>query len=600
VLTLALVLCLALGGGAHWYKTYGPGAKPAASNQPRKLPVAVAVARTQDVEVLLSGLGTVSPLNSVTIKSRVDGQLMQVLFREGQQVKAGDLLLVIDPRPFQVQLAQAEGQLKRDVALLENARLDLKRYAELMAQGAIARQQYDTQQSLVHQYEGAVATDKATADNARLQITYCRITAPISGQVGLRQVDPGNMVRASDATGLLVLNQISPVNVSFTLPEDQLPRVLAKLRAGEKLRVDAYDREQSRRLAQGELASLDNQIDATTGTVRLKAVFQNEGHELYPNQFVNAKLLLEVMKDAVVIPASAVQRGQQGTYVYVLTAEGTVSLRPVSVGEAADGLSAVLSGLAPGEKVVVDGAERLRDGAAVDVKERGPKPEANADAASAQNATNQNTTGQNMTGQSRAAGPGAAAAVGNAGANTATSAATNAMSSATTNATVQHSAPLAPPRPEAKSETGKPDSKQGQKPDEKPSQKTDQMTGQKQESKPAVKPAAKPGTSTSDAPRQGSGGIAKPEAVKALTGQTTSQNGGQATGGKPQPEKAQAEKAQPEKAQSEKAARQKPDRTLVYKPDGQGQAGATTAATTGATTSATTSATSDAATSAKP
>lgn len=368
---LAAALCLAAAAGAWWHFSGGAGGKQAAGAQARRMPVAVAEAKTQDVEVLLTGLGSVSPLNSVTVKSRVDGQLMQVLFREGQQVRAGDLLLVIDPRPFQVQLAQAEGQLKRDQALLDNARLDLRRYKDLIDQAAIARQQLDTQQALVHQYEGAVASDKAQADAARLQITYCRITSPVSGQVGLRQVDPGNMVRSSDSAGLLVVNQLSPINVLFTLPEDQLPRVLARLREGGRLRVDAYDREQTKRLAQGELASLDNQIDAATGTVRLKATFANTEGELYPNQFVNAKLLLDVLKDAVVVPAAAVQRGQQGTYVFVVSPEGVANTRAVSVGEAGDGQSVILSGLTVGEKVVVDGAERLRDGSAVEVREPG-------------------------------------------------------------------------------------------------------------------------------------------------------------------------------------------------------------------------------------
>jgi multidrug efflux system membrane fusion protein len=395
LLLLVAAVCLAVGGGAYWYKSSSNAAKQAASGKNRPMPVIVAEAKAQDVEVFLSSLGTVTPLSTVTVKSRVDGQLMQVLFREGQMVKAGDLLLVIDPRPFQVQLAQAEGQLKRDTALLENARLDLKRYSDLMAQGAIARQQYDTQLSLVHQYEGTVATDKATADTARLQITYSRITAPVSGQVGLRQVDPGNMVHASDTTGLLVVNQIAPISVVFTLPEDQLPKVLEKLRAGEKLRVDAYDRGQARKLAQGELASLDNQIDTSTGTVKLKASFANTKGELYPNQFVNAKLLLEVMKNAIVVPAAAVQRGQQGTYLYVVTPEGVAQARNVSVGEGGDGQSVILSGLALGEKVVVDGADRLRDGSPVEIKT--PKVPA---AGAAQNATNENATAQNATGQS--------------------------------------------------------------------------------------------------------------------------------------------------------------------------------------------------------
>ena len=371
---LLAVACLALGGGAYWYKAQAKEAKQAANGKNRPVPVAVIEAKSKDVEVFLSGLGTVSPQSSVTIKSRVDGQLMQVLVREGQVVRAGELLLVIDPRPSQVQLAQAEGQLKRDTALLENARLDLKRFADLLNQGAIARQQLDTQQSLVHQYEGSVASDKAQADSARLQITYSRITAPFSGQVGLRQVDPGNMVRASDQTGLLVVNQLSPINVLFTLPEDQLPRVLAKLRTGEKLRVDVYDREQTHKLGQGELASMDNQIDPGTGTVRLKAAFANAQGELFPNQFVNAKLLVEVQKDAVVVPAATVQRGQQGTYVYVVTPEGVAKSRPVSVGETGDHQSVILSGLAAGEKVVVEGADRLRDGAPVEVKERSAKP----------------------------------------------------------------------------------------------------------------------------------------------------------------------------------------------------------------------------------
>jgi membrane fusion protein, multidrug efflux system len=406
LLLALLALCLAAGGGAYWYKAAAKAASQAANGKNRPFPVVVAEAKTQDVEVFLSSLGTVTPQSTVTVRSRVDGQLMQVLFREGQMVKAGDLLLVIDSRPFQVQLAQADGQLKRDRALLENARMDLKRYADLMAQGAIARQQYDTQQSLVHQYEGTVATDKATADSARLQITYSRITAPVSGQVGLRQVDPGNMVHASDANGLLVVNQIAPISVVFTLPEDQLPKVLEKLQAGVKLRVDAYDREQTKKLAQGELLSLDNQIDTNTGTVKLKASFANTKGELYPNQFVNAKLLLEVLKDAIVVPASAVQRSQQGTYLYVVSPEGVASARSVSVGEGGDGQSVILKGLALGEKVVVDGADRLRDGSPVEIKTPGAKgkPEAGT-----QNATGQSTTGQSVAGQNATAAAPAAA-----------------------------------------------------------------------------------------------------------------------------------------------------------------------------------------------
>ena len=468
-LLLAVVLCLALGGGAYWYKNIYGASKKEVGNKNRPSPVVVAVAKTQDVEVLLTGLGTVSPQNSVTVKSRVDGQLMQVLVREGQVVKAGELLLTIDPRPFQVQLAQTEGQLKRDTALLENARLDLKRFTDLMTQGAIARQQLDTQQALVHQYEGAVASDKALSDNARLQITYSRITAPFAGQVGLRLVDPGNMVRSSDQTGLLVINQLSPINVLFTLPEDQLPRVLAKLRAGEKLRVDAYDREQTHKLAQGEVASMDNQIDASTGTVRLKAAFANTKGELYPNQFVNAKLLVEVLKDAVVVPPAAVQRGQQGTYLYVVSAEGVANVRPVSLGETGDGQIVILKGLAAGEKVVVDGADRLRDGAPVEIKERGGKPGEKPGEAKPGDAAQNATKPEAATAAKAEAAPAAQAAA---------------------PAAKPEAAPAAPAKAEAKPEA-KPETKADAKPAAKHAPKVEMKPEKKAEAKPEAKPEGK-------------------------------------------------------------------------------------------------------------
>ncbi len=369
-LPILVAVCLFAGLGAYWYKSTAGNAKARQDGKNRPTPVVVTEAKSQDVEVFLTSLGTVTPQNTVTVRSRVDGELMRVFFREGQMVKAGEPLVIIDPRPFQVQLAQAVGQQRRDQALLENARMDLKRYTELMAHGAVPRQQYDTQLSLVKQYEGTVATDRATADNARLQITYSRITSPISGQVGLRQVDPGNMIHANDTGGLLVVNQIAPINVVFTLAEDQLPGVLERLRAGRTLRVDAYDRSQSRKLAEGELASLDNQIDTSTGTVKLKASFKNDDHMLYPNQFVNAKLLLDVLKDAIVVPTAALQHGQQGAYVFVLNPRGdAVSARPVSAGDTGqDGVTVIMKGLALGEKVVVDGAERLRDGSPVRVR----------------------------------------------------------------------------------------------------------------------------------------------------------------------------------------------------------------------------------------
>ena len=364
-LVLPIVCLLAAG----FYFFPGDGKSNAAKEGSRKVmppvPVVTVAARKGDMNVSLNGLGSVTALNTVTVKTRVDGQLMKVAFREGQLVRSGDLLAEIDPRPFQVQLTQAEGQMVKDRALLKNAQLDFERYRLLLQQDSISKQQLDTQEALVRQYEGAIKTDQGQIDNAKLQLTYCRITAPISGRIGLRLVDAGNIIHATDTGGLVVITQLQPISVLFSIPEDNLPSVLRKLRTGQRLAVDAYDREFSRKIASGYLLTTDNQIDPASGTVKLKAEFPNRDNELFPNQFVNASLLIDVRRDTTIVPASAVQRGPQGTFVYAVNADKTVSVRPVKVGVTEGSSMSIESGLRPGDRIVSDGAERLREGSKV-------------------------------------------------------------------------------------------------------------------------------------------------------------------------------------------------------------------------------------------
>jgi multidrug efflux system membrane fusion protein len=319
-----------------------------------------------DLPVYLTGLGSVTPSNSVSIKSRVDGQLTQIAFKEGQQVTKGQLLAVIDPRPFEVQLAQARATLSRDQAQLRDAKLNLERFQALLKEsGAVSQQQVDTQAALVDQLDGAIRNDEAQISSAQLQITYCHITAPITGRIGLRFVDVGNIVHASDAGPLLIITQLQPIAVLFSLPEDQLPTVAQHMRANA-LGVKAFSRDNQTELATGQLQTIDNQIDQTTGTGRLKAMFENKDNELWPNQFVNVRLLLETRKNVIVVPSAAIQHGPQGAFAYVIKTDKTAEARPVTVALSQGNLSAVAQGLVEGENVVTDGQDKIQNGSKVD------------------------------------------------------------------------------------------------------------------------------------------------------------------------------------------------------------------------------------------
>lgn len=329
--------------------------------------VTAATARTGDIGIYVDGLGTVTPVKTVNVKSRVDGQLMTVYYKEGQMVKEGEPLVEIDPRPYQAALTQAEGQLLRDQALLENANLDLERYTQALARNAIPKQQLDTQVATVHQYEGIVKLDQGQVDNAKLQLVYAHITAPVSGRVGLRLVDPGNIVHATDTNPLAVITQLQPITVIFSIAEDYLPQIQKELGAGEKMKVEALNRDKTALLSEGTLLTIDNQIDPATGTVKLRAVFTNEDNALFPNQFVNARLLISTEHNAVLVPTAAIQRNPQGSFVYLIQTNQTVTMHPITVGTTENNVAAV-EGLQPGELIAADNFNRLQEGTKISLQ----------------------------------------------------------------------------------------------------------------------------------------------------------------------------------------------------------------------------------------
>ncbi len=336
------------------------------------MPVSVYTAEQRDMPVYLSGLGSVTAFNTVNIKSRVDGELVQIAFKEGEMVKKGDLLAVIDPRPYQVQLSMAEAQLFKDQASLRDAQLNYERFKGLLQDsGAMSQQQVDTQRATVDQLAGAVRSDQSAVENAKLQLTYCHITAPVNGRIGLRLVDVGNIVHASDTNALLVITQLQPIAVIFTLPEDNLQAVAQRMRQGQ-LEVDAYSRDDQTKLAAGTLLTIDNQIDQTTGTARLKAIFPNTDNVLWPNQFVNARLLLNTLKNAIIIPAAAIQRGPQGTFVFAVKPDKTVEVRNVTIAITQNNRTAIASGVSAGDVVVTDGQDKLQSGSKVEPRAATP------------------------------------------------------------------------------------------------------------------------------------------------------------------------------------------------------------------------------------
>src|SRR5471032_1478135 len=363
--------------GAAWYFTTRSPAATAARSGGRNaanqaVTVGLATVTKGDIPIIVRALGTVTPLATVTVKTQITGQLIQVAFTEGQLVKKGDLLAVVDPRPYEVALQQATGTLEKDEALLKNANIDLERYRTLVSQNSVSRQTYDTQAALVRQYEAAIVTDRAGVDSAKLNLVYTRIVAPTDGRIGLRLVDQGNYVTMGDATGICVITLMQPMSVMFTIPEDTLPSVRRRLKDGATLQATALDRAQKIELGEGKLATTENKIDTTTGTLKMRSLFDNTDEALFPNQFVNIRLLVDTVKDAIVVPVAAVQRGQPGTFVYRVKPDDTVEIRVVETGATDGDKIAVLKGLALGDQVVIDGTDRLRDGAKI----RKPQPPA--------------------------------------------------------------------------------------------------------------------------------------------------------------------------------------------------------------------------------
>jgi membrane fusion protein, multidrug efflux system len=371
LIMICVVFIVAIALIAHFYESD----KPAKANEvPPAMPVVVAVARRGNMPIYLTGLGSVTALNTVTVRSRVDGELFNVAVREGQMVTAGQLIAEIDPRPFEVQLIQAQGQKERDEATLANARIDLERYRVLVAQNAIPRQQYDTQVSTVRQLEATTKADQGAVESAQLQLVYTRITSPINGRIGLRQVDPGNIVHASDQNGIAIITQVQPINVVFTIAQDNLPPVLKKLHAGVRMPVQTFDRDFKTKIANGLLQTVDNQIDVTTGTVRLKAIFQNADDALFPNQFVNARLLLDTRRGVVLAPAAAIQHGPQNTFVFLVKPDNTVETRDVRVGLIEGEMALIEQGVSAGDVVVTQGVDKLRPGMKVSPRQENPAP----------------------------------------------------------------------------------------------------------------------------------------------------------------------------------------------------------------------------------